>query len=151
LDCELVSEPQSDELNGSGGNTPIITYEAKFNELFPMYLCMGMTEEQYWDKDCTLVIYYRKADELKQERKNYELWLQGMYIYDAIARISPILQPFAKKGTKARPYVSEPYAITKVQADIKEEEKAKKTYNKGKRFMERFLVDTNKKFSKPND
>ena len=35
------------------------------------------------------------------------MWLQGMYIYDAISRLSPILRAFAKKGPKAQPYVED--------------------------------------------
>ena len=55
-----------------------------------------MTEEQYWDGDCTLTRYYRKADDLRTERVNREMWLQGMYIYDAVSILSPILRSFAK-------------------------------------------------------
>lgn len=39
------------------------------------------------------------------------MWLQGMYIYDAISRLSPILRAFAKKGTKAQPYADEINAL----------------------------------------
>ncbi|MDR2044910.1 MAG: hypothetical protein LBQ15_11230 [Clostridium sp.] len=110
-----------------------------------------MTEEQYWDKDCSLAVHYRKADEMKQARRNQELWLQGRYIYDALCSVSPILHAFAKKGAKPRPYLSEPYSVSKTQAETKEDEKARKTYDKGKRLMERFLVDTNKKFDKASE
>lgn len=154
MDSGLVSDSLSDDTEGSGGKsatTPLTTYEEKFNELFPLYLCMGMTEEQYWDKDCSLVIYYRKADEMKQERHNQELWLQGRYIYDALCLVSPILHAFAKKGTKPKPYLSEPYSFAKAQTETQEESKAKKVYDKGKRFMEKFLADTNKKFDKPDE
>lgn len=37
----------------------------------------------------------------------------GMYIYDAIGRLSPILHAFAKAGTKPEPYIDKPYPITK--------------------------------------
>ena len=76
------------------------SYSEIFLAKFPYYLSIGMTEEQYWDRDCTLVKSYRKAEELRKERVNQEMWLQGMYIYDAISRLSPILRAFAKKGTK---------------------------------------------------
>ena len=77
-----------------------------------------MTEEQYWDKDCMLVKYYREAEEMRREKFNQEAWLQGMYIYDAIMRLSPILHAFAKKGTKPQPYVDSPYPIS--QAGMEE-------------------------------
>lgn len=127
---------------------PLKTYTEKFNELFPYYLSIGMTEEQYWDKDSTLVIAYRKADELKTNRKNQEMWLQGAYIYEALCRVSPILHAFAKKGTKPIPYIEEPFAITEKQAEYQQMEKERETYNKGKALMEGFMAKHNKKFEK---
>lgn len=134
---------------GSGDvttTTPLKSYTEKFNELFPYYLSIGMTEEQYWDKDCNLVTYYRQADALRTDRKNQEMWLQGAYFYDALCRVSPILHAFAKKGTKPAPYSSEPYAISEKQAEFKQMEKDKKVYDKGKKLMEGFMIRNNKKF-----
>lgn len=105
-----------------------------------------MTYDQYWNDDCTLVKYYREAEEIRKERKNQELWLQGMYIYDAVIRISPILHAFAKKGSKPQPYPSEPYPINKKTVDDAEERKAKATSEKGLRFMEAIMAQNNKKF-----
>lgn len=144
----MVSDSLSDEGESGGTATTLPkTYTEKFNELFPYYLSLGMTEAQYWDKDSMLVVHYRKADRLRQERMNQELWLQGAYFYEALCAVSPILHAFAKKGTKPKPYAPEPFTISDKQAEAKEEEKAKKTYNKGKQFMEKFLLDTNKKFN----
>jgi hypothetical protein len=105
-----------------------------------------MTPEQYWDGDCTLVKYYRKAEELRNEKRNQELWLQGMYIYEAICDVAPILHAFAKKGTKPTPYSSKPYALTAKQVKRDEEEKQRKLAEKGKRFMEAMAASINKKF-----
>ena len=134
---------------GSGGSSataPLSTYTEKFNELFPHYLAIGMSEEQYWDKDSQLVVAFRKAEELRMNRKNQEMWLQGAYFYDALCRASPILHAFAKKGAKPAPYSSEPYAISEKQAEFKQIEKGKKVYDKGKKLMEGFMVRNNKKF-----
>lgn len=124
------------------------SYSDKFNELFPYYLSIGMTEEQYWDKDCTLVVAFRKSDEIKMNRRNQEMWLQGAYFYDALCRISPVLHAFAKKGTKPVPYLSEAYAITERQAETRKEEKEKSVYDKGKKLMEGFMLSHNKKFER---
>jgi hypothetical protein len=134
---------------GSGGVTataPLKTYTEKFHELFPYYLSIGMTEEQYWDRDSTLVVAYRKAEELKTNRKNQEMWLQGAYVYEALCRVSPLLHAFAKKGTKPVPYIAEPFAITEKQAEYRQEEKEKKNFDKGKTMMEGFMIRHNKKF-----
>lgn len=76
-----------------------------------------MSYELYWDGPADLVKDFRKAHELKNEAKNQELWLQGMYFYEALARISPLLHAFAKQGTKAEPYLDKPYPITKEKAE----------------------------------
>jgi len=78
---------------------------------------MGMTYNQFWDDDCTLVKYYRKAQEIKRKQKNQELWLQGMYFYDALCDVAPILRSFAKQGTKPKPYPAEPYPITSKEVE----------------------------------
>jgi len=70
---------------------------------------MGMTWEQYWHGDVTMVAAYAEAERLRQQRQNSEAWLQGMYIYDAILRAAPILQAFAPKGTRPHPYLDKPY------------------------------------------
>lgn len=136
----------STEGSGVTATAPLKTYTEKFHELFPYYLSIGMTEEQYWDRDSTLVVAYRKAEELKTNRKNQEMWLQGAYVYEALCRVSPLLHAFAKKGTKPVPYIAEPFAITEKQAEYRQEEKEKKNFDKGKTMMEGFMIRHNKKF-----
>lgn len=147
MDGELVSDSSS-ATEGSEHNSslPLLTYTEKFYELFPYYLSIGMTYEQYWDGDCTLVKYYRKAEEMRNDKRNQELWLQGMYIYEAICDVSPILHAFAKKGAKPHPYPSKPYAISEKQIKQEREEKQRKLVEKGKKFMEAMMHSTNKRF-----
>ena len=121
-------------------------YTELFEKKFPFYLSIGMTEEQYWDKDPMLAKYYREAENLRKEQRNQELWLQGMYIYDAIARLSPILRPFAKKGTKAQPYLEEPYPISQKSQDDVKARKEEERKLKAKRYMETYMVKANKHF-----
>lgn len=122
------------------------SYSEIFLAKFPYYLSIGMTEEQYWEGDSVLPKYYRQAEELRKERVNQEAWLQGMYVYDAIARISPILHAFAKKGTKAQPYVEEPYPINKRLVDNADTKKDKQKSQKGLRYMEALMAETNKRY-----
>lgn len=103
-----------------------------------------MTEEQFWERDCTLVKYYREAEEIKKDRENQMAWLQGMYVYDAIARVSPILKAFGKKGTKAQPYVSEPYPISKKAVEESQRKREEIDRLKAKRFMETYMASVNK-------
>ena len=147
MDSELVSSSLSaTEESGQASSFSSFTYTDKFYELFPYYLAIGMTPEQYWDGDCTLPKYFRKAEELRNEKRNEELWLQGMYVYEAICDVAPILHAFAKKGTKPNPYASKPYPLTSKQVEQVEEEKQRKVAEKGKRFMEAMAASINKKF-----
>jgi len=150
LGGELVSGSlSSDDEEGEHSNkiAPLLTYTDTFNKQFPYYLSIGMTEEQYWDKDCNLVKFYREAEELRAEKVSFEAWLQGRYVYDAICAVSPILHAFAKKGTKPVPYVKEPYPITKASNEKQAEDKAKAKYNTNKAFMENFMLSFNKQFT----
>jgi hypothetical protein len=85
-----------------------------------------MTPEQYWDEDPMLAQYYRKAEEMRQKRRNEELWLQGMYIYEALCDVAPVLHAFAKRGTKPAPYSDHPYSITNKDREAEKELKAKR-------------------------
>ena len=147
MDSKLVSGSLSvDEESEPRVRSPFLTYTEQFYEVLPYYLSIGMTYEQFWDGDPMLAKYYRQAEEIKIERKNQELWLQGLYIYEALCDASPLLQAMAKKGTKARPYTEQPYPITERQRreKIKNEEIA--IANKGRRFMEQFMRANNKNF-----
>ena len=147
MDSELVSSSLSATEEGGQINSPSsFTYTEKFYELFPYYLSIGMSYEQYWDGDCTLPKYYRKAEELRNEKRNQELWLQGMYIYEALCDVSPVLHAFAKKGTKPTPYSDKPYPLTRKQANREAEEKQRRIAEKGKKFMEAMAASINKKF-----
>ena len=147
MDSELVSSSLSTtEEVGHKVSSSSFTYTEQFYELFPYYLSIGMTPEQYWDSDCTLVKYFRKAEKIKNEKRNQELWLQGMYIYEALCDVSPILHAFAKKGTKPTPYSDKPYPLNDEQITRDREEKQRKLIEKGKRFMEAMAASVNKKF-----
>ena len=41
-----------------------------YHRVFPEYLAMGMTYDQFWKGDCTLVIPYREAYRIRQEEMN---------------------------------------------------------------------------------
>ena len=128
------------------------TYTEQFYEVFPYYLSIGMTYEQFWEGDPMLVKYYRQAEEIRNDRKNQELWLQGMYIYEALCDVSPVLHSMAKKGTKPHPYSERPYAITEKQRKREVEEKERLNALKAKRFMEALMASNNARFkAKPHN
>ena len=112
MGSELVESPASH-----------VSYTEQFREAFPFYLSIGMTYKQYWEEDCTLPRYYRQAFEIKQERLNQQAWLQGMYTYEALCDVSPVLNAFAKKGAKPHPFPEKPYSLKAKETVITEEEK----------------------------
>lgn len=146
----MVSGSPSVASEGGGAgiqSAPLFTYTQQFEENFPYYLAIGMTEEQYWDGDPQLAKSYRKAEEIRNEKKNQEMWLQGLYIYEALCDAAPLFHDLAKKGTKAHKYTEKPYAITKSAREQEAEAKEKAVFNKGMRFMETLMASSKKKYS----
>jgi len=96
----------------------------------PYFISMGMTYEQFWYADVEMAKAYLKAFEIKEKRENkknrWTIWEQGLYIYEALCDVSPILQAFSK-AKKPLPYPSKPYGID--DEDKKEELKKKKEQN----------------------
>jgi hypothetical protein len=150
VDNELVTASLSDNssvVERGGGAAPApLSYAEIFWEQFPYYLSIGMTEEQYWDGDPVLVQSYRKAEEYRREHQNEMAWLQGMYVYDAISRLVPVLHAFAKKGAKPKPYTEEPYPITEKKQEDKKMRAEKSLSDKGLARMESFMQKFNKNF-----
>ena len=113
----------------------------------PVYMAMGMTPDEYWNGDPALLKAYRKMDEIKRERENEMLWLQGMYIYEAIGDLAPILHAFAKKGTEAKPYAERPYPITKRLKKEAEAAKEQREYEQQKARFQQMMTAVNMRFA----
>ena len=56
------------------------------------------------------------------------MWLQGLYIYEALCDVSPVLHAFAKRGTKPREYLHEPIALTDEEIKERKEREERKRY-----------------------
>lgn len=137
MDGELVRG--SSDHNGDGDITAPDSYKSYsdiFHEQFPFYLSIGMTDRQYWDGDCCLTRDYRRAFEMMKRRQNQMLWLQGAYVYNAILDASPILQAFAKKGTKPVPYLEYPIPLDAKEAREQQEDKERRAYLKMRKAMQ---------------
>lgn len=106
-----------------------------------------MTYNDYWYGDVNMVRAFRQAQKIKDRRRNQELWLQGMYIYEALCDVSPILHAFAKKGTKPQTYSSEPYAITAEEIKEREEREARLREERIKAQFAAYVEQLSKKMS----
>jgi hypothetical protein len=94
-----------------GGNEiipPERSFTEVFEEAFPIYLVMGMTPEQFWEGSPELAIGFRRADEIRRRRMNEELWLQGIYVAEAL---NATVGNMFSKGNKNK-YPSEPMPLT---------------------------------------
>jgi len=85
-------------------------------------MSIGMSYDEFWNQDVLMAKAYRKANELRDKKRNQELWLQGMYIYEALCNVSPLFRFNMKKGQiKPEPYPKEPYPITAIEVKEREE------------------------------
>ena len=137
----------SESADGGGRSAPFSnSYTPTFYDHFPYYLSIGMRPEEYWDGDPSLAKYYRKADEMRFKRRNEEMWLQGMYIYEALCNVSPVMHAFAKKGTKPRPYPDHPYALSNQERKEEKKLQEERDREKAKQYMMAKMGAINKRF-----
>ena len=143
---KLVTDLSPADREGGGeSRQPSLRYGQKFEELCGYYMSIGMTYEDYWDGDNCKAKYYRQMDEMKRERKNYELWLQGAYFYEALLDVSPVFNPLNKKKNPF-PYRESPIPITEHENVKLEEKSKKKKLQSGKEAMHILMVEINKRF-----
>ena len=91
-------------------------------------MSMGMTYKEFWYKEPHMAAHYRRAYNLKRQRMSEEMWLQGLYFYDAVS--VAISNALAKKGTRPKKYMEEPLRIvplTPKEKELKAEENRQKT------------------------
>ena len=99
----------------------LLSIDELFDRAFPEYLAMGMTYEQFWKQDCSLVIAYRKAYKLRQEEINRNAWLQGLYIFKALQTAPVTVNGFAPKGYTPEPYPNKPFDFAPKQEKTAQE------------------------------
>lgn len=128
--------------------SPSKSFTEYFDELFPAYLAMGMTWTQFWIDEPELTVAYRKAEMIRKRRRNEELWLEGVYMAEALR--STVGNMFSK-GNKNQ-YPAEPFPIT---ADEQQERREREERNRMERmkaaFIARSLQVNTKLGGKPDD
>lgn len=86
------------------------------------WMAIGVPYDVFWNGDYTQLKYYEEAHEYVLKQRNYEMWLQGMYFYDAIS--TALARAFDKRSHAE--YAKEPYRITPMTEMEQEIEKQKK-------------------------
>lgn len=77
-----------------------------------------MTAVEFWEGDPWLAAAYRKSVGIRNQRHSEEMWLQGLYIFNAVS--TAVGNAFRKKGTKPQPYMEEPIRVTPMTEAEKE-------------------------------
>ena len=120
-----------------------------FEHECPYYMSYGMSFDEYWYGDAYLVKFYRDAYKLKIRYDDVFMWKQGMYIYEALCDVSPILHAFSKQGTKPLQYREKPMLeeFDKHKTQKEKEEEIKNERLKARIFFENWAKATAKHFN----
>jgi len=104
------------------------------------YMSIGVSYDEFWHSSTERLRYYYLAERQRIQRRNYELWLQGAYIYDAVGTV--ISNAFAKKGSTAKKYAQKPYDILEPTNEEKEL-KAKQERERLVRTLNQYMANFN--------
>ena len=133
-----------------------VSLNKRFEKLCPIFMNMGMTYNQFWEEDPTIARTYLEAFKIKQRNeiksKEWEIWKQGGYVYEALVDVAPILHAFSK-AKKPLPYPEKPYGIDELDKDEEKtkEQKQQEVENerlKAKVFFSNWARATKKQFKK---
>lgn len=80
-----------------------------------------MTYNEFWNESLDRLFYYWQKNQFEIERRNQELWLQGIYVQEAVAAVQD-----TKHKVK---YPDKPHRITALTEAEKEKEKKRKIDN----------------------
>jgi hypothetical protein len=100
-----------------------------------------MSYDEYWYGDPSLVRAYRKAEDIRTHRRNWEMWMNGKYTYEAIACMIPSLQLLKPK--EPIEYMKEPYPLTKKEYEDMMKKEEKKQQDEIKAKLKAFAVAQN--------
>lgn len=93
------------------------------------YMAIGVSFDEFWNGDYTQLKYRIAANRLMLEERNREMWIQGMYVYDAV--MTALYNVNRGKGHAPKEYRQEPIRITEMSEEEKEAE-AQKTLERFK-------------------
>lgn len=123
MDGDPVGEPSQDQIP--------TTMTEVFLRVFPQYLAMGMSYDEFWRGPAQLAKAYREAQEMRRKEEEWARWRQGAYIYDALLRVAPVMRA-SFGGGKVEPgrYPEEPWPLTEREARERAEAREKENYER---------------------
>ena len=87
------------------------------------YMAIGIPYDEFWNGDYTRLKFEVEAHKIRLEEKNQELWLQGLYVFDAVS--AAVNNAMAGKGHQKQKYREKPIRITELSEEEKSAEKEK--------------------------
>ena len=54
------------------------------DELCGYFVAIGVPIEEFWHGDYTMLKHYERAHDYRVEEQNQQMWLQGLYIHNAV-------------------------------------------------------------------
>jgi hypothetical protein len=90
--------------------------------LFPEAIVMGMPSDEFWHGDPRRFLSYVEAyktrltreEEMKSRMVDYQSWLTGLYVYNAVG---VVMQNAFSKGKKSK-YLKEPISFTHTREEV---------------------------------
>lgn len=122
-----------------------LSYGETFEKMWPYYLAIGMSYEQYWERDAWLARDYREAHDFKRSMRNQELWLGGMYIYEVMSDLAPLYRPLSD-GKGLKPYREYPIPITPKEVEAEKERQYKKKIVSMRQYLKAKTATFNGRF-----
>ena len=124
-----------------------------FDELFPHYLLMGMTPEQYWDGESSLKKAFRKAYQMRMETEqklaDRNNWYMGQYLMCVLQAVPLLVGGLnVKSSTRLPEYPDKPF-FERFEAEQKEKVRKKDQEDRTKMAMALFqagIAKFNKRF-----
>lgn len=99
-------------------NAPKSEFGKYLDTVCPYYLMYGMTWQEFWHESIDRFAVYWQKHQFEIESRNQELWLQGVYIQEAVASVF---------DTKHRiKYPDKPHRITEKTREETEAENKRK-------------------------
>lgn len=139
----------SESISNRNSKVESISLTKIFEHECPYYMSYGMSFEEFWHGDAYLVKFYRDAYKLKIRYDDVFMWKQGMYIYEALCDVSPILHAFSKNGTKPLQYREKPMLeeLDNHKTEKEKEQEIKNERLKARIFFENWAKATAKHFN----
>ena len=97
--------------------------------MFPYYMTLGMSYDEYWHGPAWLCAAYREAHDMRMKHDEWARHRQGAYIYHAILCAAPVIKPFVKDAKPGK-YPDEPWPLTQQEADERERQREIAGYEK---------------------